>query len=142
MLLILLFIFFHLDGLGPKKFVKEGRYWCRDRVSHPGRQCCDNVSQETPTAIMMQATTTTHINQVDRGYGHSCDESCKCTTKQNELKCKKNADCKENGPLFRCIKGQCKFPCTYNSDCTKQLGDDYACNPTKLCELKTAKKSK
>lgn len=125
----------NMQAIGPKKFVKEGFFWCRDRETHPGTQCCDSVSDGSPFEIPMLGTVNSNVKVVNKGFGHACRTSCECNTILPEVKCKQNLDCVRVGPKYLCYQKKCKFPCTYNSDCEVVLSKDYVCR-NKLCTLK------
>lgn len=133
---IILIFFVYSIGLfavGPKKFVKEGWNYCRNRESHPGRQCCFSVSK-TPSEIPMLGAVNSNIHEI-LGYGFDCTTTCECNTLLPEFKCNKTNDCVKIGPYFKCNKGKCKFPCLTNDDCNVKFGKGFICNK-KFCEIK------
>lgn len=117
---------FNIYPFGPKKFVKsiDGGFWCRDRVTHSGRQCCLAVSQEELRAPKILASKS-KLNSIDRGYGSNCDHNCKCTV--TTTKCRTQENCKNAGTEFVCKKGECILPCKKDIECVNKFGNGYGC---------------
>ncbi|MDR3646793.1 MAG: hypothetical protein P4L22_04620 [Candidatus Babeliales bacterium] len=142
-LLAILFLYFQTKPFGSKKFSKspDGTFWCRDRVNHPGRQCCKYVSEELITAPKILASKSGKINVIDRGFGSQCDLNCVC--KVPEKKCINNQDCKTQGKGFICRdkKGnkKCQLPCAKDIECVKKFGAEYGCQNGFCSQLKITK---
>lgn len=135
--LLILFLYFKIKPFGPKKFTKspDGTFWCRDRVNHPGRQCCKFVSEETITSAKIPGKS--KINVINRGYGSECDMNCICKVKEED--CKTQRDCQKDGTGFKCNNKKCQLPCAIDLDCVKRFGNEYGCQKKVCAKLKIIK---
>ncbi|MDR3646794.1 MAG: hypothetical protein P4L22_04625 [Candidatus Babeliales bacterium] len=115
-----------LHGVGPKLFVKEGWNYCRNRESHPGRQCCYSVGA-SPLEIPALGAVNSNLREIT-GYGSDCWTTCECNTILPAATCRLAKECAQKvGPYFLCHKGQCKFRCLTNDDCNAHFGKGYEC---------------